>query len=289
MGMNSDNDPVGANLDQTTVEGFGREWAAYDQTELSAEEHARLFNEYFAIFPFDDLPSNAEGFDIGCGSGRWAALVVGRVGTLHCIDASAEALKVARKRLEGRSGVRFHHASVDSMPLADASQDFGYSLGVLHHVPDTQAALEACTSKLKPGSPFLLYVYYRFDNRPAWFKALWQASDWARTTISRCPFPVRKALTGFMAATVYWPLARIAALLERRGRDVSNLPLSAYRWRSFYSMRTDALDRFGTALEQRFTRGEIETMMKRAGLEKIRFSDQEPFWVAVGCKAGRPA
>ena len=47
-------------------------------------------------------------------------------------------------------------------------------------------------------------------------------------------------------------------------------------------MRTDALDRFGTRLEQRFTRAEIEAMMRAAGLERIAFSDQAPFWCALG-------
>ena len=49
-------------------------------------------------------------------------------------------------------------------------------------------------------------------------------------------------------------------------------------------MRTDALDRFGTQLEQRFTRNEIKNMMEKAGLENIKFSDSKPYWVAVGFK-----
>ena len=52
-------------------------------------------------------------------------------------------------------------------------------------------------------------------------------------------------------------------------------------------MRTDALDRFGTRLEQRFTREEIEIMMQDAGLENIEFSNSKPFWVAVGYKSNK--
>jgi len=47
-------------------------------------------------------------------------------------------------------------------------------------------------------------------------------------------------------------------------------------------MRTDALDRFGTRLEQRFTQQQINSMMKHAGLENILFSSEVPFWCAVG-------
>ena len=271
-----------ANIDQKTVSGFGREWATFDQTHLAGAEFDRLFKAYFDLFPFDALPAGAQGFDLGCGSGRWAAAVAPRVGLLHCIDPSGEALAVARRRMVGVANVDFHLAAADSIPLADSSQDFGYSLGVLHHVPDTARALRDCARKLKPGAPFLLYIYYAMDNRPAWYRAVWRLSDLLRLAISRLPFGLRKTLTTLIAATVYWPLARAARLGEKLGADVSSAPLGAYRNMSFYSMRTDALDRFGTRLEQRFTRDEIRKMMEAAGLERIRFREDVPYWTACG-------
>ena len=282
---NSVSQSRGVNIDPRTVDGFGEEWNAYDQEELGAAEHQRLFDAYFSVFPWADLPQNAEGFDLGCGSGRWAVLAAEKVGTLHCIDASDKALAVARRRLHGRDNVTFHCASVDAIPLADGSQDFGYSLGVLHHIPDTQAALTDCVAKLKPNAPFLVYLYYAFDNRPAWFRGVWRASDIGRRLIARLPFPARKAMTSGIAAGVYWPLTRLALLAERLGRNVDNVPLSAYRHCSFYTMRTDALDRFGTWLEQRFTRAQISEMMVRAGLKDIVFRNDVPFWVACGRKS----
>jgi len=274
-----------SNIDHATVSGFGEEWSSFTQEELDPVERQLLFDQYFSVFPFDELASDAEGFDLGCGSGRWAALVAPRVGRLHCIDPAAKALAVARRRLRAASNVVFHEAGVDDIPLPDNSQDFGYSLGVLHHVPDTRAAMAACVRKLKPGAPFLAYIYYAFDNRPAWFRAFWRASELGRAAISRLPFPARKAVTTIIAAGVYWPFARTASVLENAGADVSNLPLSEYRYRGFYSMRTDALDRFGTRLEQRFSRSEIEAMMQGCGLSDVRFREGPPFWVACGIKA----
>jgi ubiquinone/menaquinone biosynthesis C-methylase UbiE len=273
---------AGANADPRTVEGFGEEWSAYTQTKLAPEEQRRMFGLYFALLPFDQLPDGAEGFDLGCGSGRWAELVRERVGFLHCIDASKKALDVARARLGAHPNVDFHLASVDEMPLADNSQDFGYSLGVLHHIPDPAAGLSACVRKLKPGAPFLLYVYYAFDNRRPWFRRLWSVSDVLRQGISRLPFGARKIVSNVMAAAVYWPLARVAKLAASVGLSVDAFPLSAYRQSSFYTMRTDSLDRFGTRLEHRFARTEIEEMMLGAGLENIRFQDSIPYWVALG-------
>lgn len=273
------------NADENTVAGFGDEWTRFDQSDLSDDELRTLVDQYFRIFPWDSLPENAVGFDLGCGSGRWAKAVAPRVGRLHCIDASAEALAVARRNLRGLGGVELHHASVEAMPLADGSMDFGYSLGVLHHVPDTAAGLRACAAKLKRGAPFLLYLYYAFDNRPAWFRSVWSVSDLGRRFVSRLPLSLRYAVSQAIAAGVYLPLARGAAIAERMGLNVSNVPLSVYRRRSFYVMRTDALDRFGTRLEQRFTKEQIRAMMEAAGLSRVRFGDAPPYWCAVGEKS----
>lgn len=270
------------NLDKQVVAGFGDEWSRFDQSSLDEAELARMFDNYFNIFPWDDLPRDAVGFDLGCGSGRWAKLVAPRVGKLHLIDPS-DAIEVAKQNLAGCANCEFHRAGVDAIPLDDGSCDFGYSLGVLHHIPDTEAGLRACVDKLKPGSPFLLYLYYRFDNKPAWFRAVWAASNAGRIVVSRMPHAVRFAASQVLAALVYFPLARTAKVLEVRGANVANFPLSQYRNNSFYTMRTDALDRFGTRLEQRFTKAEITEMMKRAGLEDIIFSETS-FWTAVGYK-----
>ena len=274
------------NVDQATVNGFGEEWSKFDQSELPERELVELFESYFSIFPWDKLPENAEGFDVGCGSGRWAKLVAPRVGRLHCIEPSA-ALEVARKNLIQFHNCTFHRAIVNAMPIEDAGMDFGYSLGVLHHIPDTQAAIDACVNKLKTGAPFLVYLYYALNNRPSWYKIVWRASDVLRRLISASPHKIKYIASQIIAALVYLPLARLSAIMEKIGFNVSNIPLSNYRNRSFYTMRTDALDRFGTKLEQRFSRDQIKAMMEKAGLERIRFSPVEPFWCAVGYRCSK--
>ncbi len=240
-----------------------------------------MFDRYFRIYPLRDL-SEAEGFDLGCGSGRWAALVAPNVAKLHCIDPALKALEVSRRCLRGAENVEFHLAAAHEIPLAEGSQDFGYSLGVLHHVPDTELAMRHCVAKLKSGAPFLVYLYYKMENRSRWYRALWRVSDAGRQIISRLPFPLRRGFAEAIAATAYYPLSRAARLAERLGVDVSAWPLSNYRQLAYYTMRTDALDRFGTRLERRFSRDEIRTMMDRCGLTDIQFSDEPPYWVAVG-------
>jgi ubiquinone/menaquinone biosynthesis C-methylase UbiE len=275
------------NVDLDVTEGFGHEWSSFPQreNELNQAEREDIFQGYFRIFPWNTLPSSGGiGADIGCGSGRWAVIVAKRVAHLHLLDASARALAVARENLIGSTNVSFHLASVGDIPLPAASLDFAYSLGVLHHVPDTQAAIDAVASKLKPGAPFLIYLYYAFDNRPRWYRGIWYASNIARVVIARLPPSLRFIISQFLAATIYWPLARTARLLEILGLSTPLLPLHWYRTKSFYVMRTDAYDRFCTSLERRFTRAEIEKMLQSAGFKDIRFSAEEPYWCAVAIK-----
>jgi len=163
------------------------------------------------------------------------------------------------------------------LPFEDGSLDFAYSLGVLHHVPDTPGAVEGVARTLKRGAPLLLYLYYAFDNRPFWYRSLWKITDGTRRLITRLPLGAKSLVCDSIAAGVYWPLARIALAANAAGIDVSNFPLALYRNRSFYTMRTDARDRFGTPLEKRFYADEIRQMMLDAGLTDIRFSDVPPF------------
>lgn len=276
------------NLHTPTIAGFGKEWAAFDQSEVSEVELQRFFNDYFSLLDRTTISDQSVVMDIGCGSGRWAKYVAPMVGSLHLVDPSSQALTVAQETLREHRNCFFHNVSTESLPGQDNSFDFIYSLGVLHHIPDTQLAVSDCVKKLKPGAPFLVYLYYRFDNRDFWFRALWMVSDSLRSVVSRSPFFIKRRLTDVIAILIYWPFARFSKVLDSRGKNVSSIPLSFYRHSSLYTMRTDALDRFGTRLEHRFTRKEIQQMLENAGLIDIRFRETEPYWCAIGYRSQDP-
>jgi SAM-dependent methyltransferase len=272
-----------SNIDKATARTFDDKWGAHFPGTANPGRAQRGFEGFFSLFPFEQL-REAEGFDLGCGQGRFAVRVAPRVGRLHCIDPSPNGIAVATRAMAGMANVEFHLAGVDEIPLPDESQDFGYSLGVLHHIPDTEAALARCVAKLKPGAPFLLYLYYDFENRPFWFRAAWRVSDLGRRTISRLPFAARRLACDAVAVAIYWPLSRLARLVEKAGGNAGSIPLGSYRDARLGNMRVAALDRLGTRLERRFSRAAVEAMMSRCGLDAIRFREGEPYWVAIGRK-----
>ncbi|MHA1133975.1 MAG: class I SAM-dependent methyltransferase [Alphaproteobacteria bacterium] len=280
----TDVEPKKQNADRQVIECFGVEWEEFDYSSAPAEEELRQsWDQYFHIFPWSAVTKQSEGFDMGCGTGRWARFVAPKVGTLNCIDPS-HAIEVAKHNLASFSNVRFLNETTEACTLGDETQDFGYCLGVLHHIPDTQKGLDDCARILKPGAPFLLYLYYRLENKPLWFRLTWRSSDMVRRFISRTPNVIKKGLCSSIAALIYFPLARLARLLASCGLDVTNMPLSDYRHKPYYQMQNDSLDRFGTRLEQRFSRAEIEGMLGKAGFENIVFSERTPYWCCVSYK-----
>ena len=273
-------------VDPKTVSSFGDEWTRFDQKSLDRDETRKMFDLYFRTFPWAlEQLGEKTGADFGCGSGRWASVLAPFTKALHCIDASDAVLAIASANLSAIPQVQLMHASLAEMPLLpSASLDFGYCLGVLHHTPDPVAGLQEISRVLKPGAPLLLYLYYAFDNRPKWFELLWRVSNVARTLISSLPRTAKFIVCDLIALIIYWPLARGARALERLGPTPRNWPLAAYRHRALYVMRNDALDRFGTPLEKRYSKLEISAMLAASGFERVTFSDTEPFWVSLAYK-----
>jgi SAM-dependent methyltransferase len=85
-------------VESQVVASFGDEWTRFDQSGLSAAERERIFEDYFRVFPWHRLPpGGGSGADIGCGSGRWAAVVAPRVARLRLVDPSDRALAVLER------------------------------------------------------------------------------------------------------------------------------------------------------------------------------------------------
>lgn len=272
------------NADQKTINSFSDEWNQFDHFE--EEELDLIGSEYFDIVDEKMIDKHSIVLDVGCGTGRWSKFLAKKVQFIEAIDPS-DAVFNAKEFNKEIPNIRVTQAGVDSIPFANESFDFVFSLGVLHHIPDTQLAMQQCVEKLKPGGYFLVYLYYKFDNKGFLFKSLFQMSALLRSVISKLPFFWKKHICNFLAYTVYFPFARFSLLLKKvfpKKKFYLAIPLSYYHDKSFFIMKNDSLDRFGTPLEQRFTKKEITAMMTKCGLKNIVFSDSTPYWHAIGQK-----
>lgn len=272
------------NIDQQTVDSFGSEWTdfnAFNDTEINL-----LSQEYFDIITDKMVNTNTVMADFGCGSGRFTKFWQGKAKRIVGIDPS-DAVFAADKLIGKDDGIDIIRASISAIPFPDEYFDFGMSIGVLHHIPDTQQAMTDCVKKIKKGGYFYTYLYYSLDNRGFIFKLIWKLSNLLRYLVSALPQKIKAIVCDILAFLIYVPLVNLARLLKIIGLPKSiwsKIPLSAYENKSLFIMRNDALDRFGTPLEQRFSKQEIEIMMKKAGLSTVIFSENMPYWHAVGQK-----
>ena len=270
-----------SNIDWATVKAFGHEWERFDS--FRAEEIQRIGNDYFDLTDERMLNQETIALDVGCGSGRWVQYLADRVKFVEAIDPS-HAVFTASAYLRDKKNVRVTQASVNNIPFADESFDFIYSLGVLHHLPNTHQAIGSCLAKLKHGGWFLLYLYYSLDNRGFLYSFVFRISAFFRMIVSRLPQWLKQIVCDLIASTIYLPAAttaRILYIFPSCRKFADRLPLSYYRKTSFHVMRNDALDRFGTPLEKRFSRAQIETMLKENGFVNIKFSDNPPYWHVI--------
>ena len=274
---------LGENIDTEVVESFGEEWLKFQN--YSDEEIRSLAIMYFDILTDSIINKNTYALDIGCGTGRWTKYLSPRIGFIEAIDPS-NAVLAADHLLANTENVRITKASVENIPFDDETFDFAMSIGVLHHIPNTQNAMIDCVKKVKKGGYFYCYLYYNLDNKGIIFKSLFYLSDLIRKLVSRMPAGLKRLCCDLLAVLFYMPLVLTARLLNLFGLKsiAKKIPLSDYANKSFFIIRNDTLDRFGTKLEQRFSKKQVEALMRNSGLDDIVISPASPYYHAVGKK-----
>ena len=270
------------NLDQGVIDSFGHEWATFDygETETSEALDAQ-FMAYCAPIDLNQFnPKTSVAADFGAGSGRWASRLTPYFSLVYALEPSDGASTVLKKKFSDEAKIVVLQETVGANSIPLASLDLAMSLGVLHHIPDTGLAIKDVSRRIKPGGVFLCYLYYSLENKPTFYKLIFKAVDGVRRVISVLPQRIKQLVTSAIAALIYWPLARFSKVLNKLGVNTSNIPLHHYADMPFVMLANDALDRFGTSLEQRFSKAEITEMLRVADFDiaTLKFSDKEPFW-----------
>jgi len=276
--------PDEGNLDKKTVDSFGVEWNRF--SEFTDADLKLAGDQYFDIVDSSVIGPDSTVLDIGCGTGRWSKYLSPKVRSIESIDPSA-AVVAASRLTRDFPNIRVTQAGVDNIPFPDNSFDFVFSLGVMHHVPDTRQAIQKAVSKLRSGGHFLVYLYYNLDNRSSMFRLLFYPVHVLRKIISNLPSWLKVIVCDLLAVIIYLPLIALVktvkALFPKKNWH-ARIPLAYYADKSFKIIRNDALDRLGTPLEKRFSRAEIHEILAEAGLKNIRFSEHAPYWHAIAQK-----
>ncbi len=143
------------------AQSFGKEWNWFAQTQLDRPSDQQTESrQTFAAktgLSAEDLRGKRV-LDVGCGMGRFAEVAASYGAEVVGVDLSV-AVDAANGNLGSLLNTAFLQADVFNLPLKEGSFDFIYSIGVLHHTPDTHAAFARLPRLLKPGGRIVIWVY----------------------------------------------------------------------------------------------------------------------------------
>jgi SAM-dependent methyltransferase len=263
-----------------TAQSFGFEWNHF----------SRMYDEWQQAFFAYMEPHGPDFFrdkrvlDAGCGSGRFAYHAAKCGAEVWAIDVGP-AIEVTKRNTQNAGDVRLVQADVHALPFAPETFDFIYSLGVLHHLPDPEAAFRGLLPFLKPSGEIQIYVYWKPQRQPL-KRALLSLVDMARRATTRLPHRVVYALAypaawfAFLFFVVPYKFLRGIPACRR---FAERIPMKQYAAYPFRVCVNDQLDRFSAPIENRYSRDEVFGWLQRAGLEQIEVRANYG-WVGSGRK-----
>ncbi len=235
---------------------FGFEWNLHSKTQLdsaSSRESEESFGEKTGFTP-DDLNGKLV-LDVGCGMGRfsdvasrWGGIVVG-------IDLTS-AVDAAYSNLKTRDNVHLAQADVFHLPFREQTFDYIFSIGVIHHTPNTRAAFDRLPRLLKPGGRIAIWVYSTL--MLSWCRT----SDVYRRLTTRLPKRVLYALCH--VAIPWYHLNRIRGI-GRITRRI--LPTSTHANREWRVL--DTFDWYSPTYQWKHSETELHDWFKSHGLTAV--------------------
>lgn len=238
-------------------ESFGFQWKRFEGSQLDSANGTTRSRDTFLQktgWPLHDLRGRRI-LDAGCGMGRFAEVCADAGAEVHAVDLST-AVEAAARNLRHRLGVRPYQADIMNLPFPDESFDFIYSLGVLHHTPDTRAAFLRLPSLLKPGGCVAIWVY-----------SSTVVLSWGGRTLRRLAPSLPKSWL-LWACRIAIPLYHLHRMPGIRRVTSALVPTSMdpdpeWRW-------LDTFDWYSPAFQWKHSYEEVEAWSREAGLTEIR-------------------
>jgi SAM-dependent methyltransferase len=156
------------------VGSFSFEWNTHHDTQLDCVRGDRCSEKEF-IAKTQFTPEELSGklvLDAGVGAGRYADIVSRWGGDLVGVDLSY-AVEASNRNFLDRGNVWIAQADIGALPFKPETFDVIFSIGVLHHTPNTKDYFMKLVRLVKPGGTIAIWVYPRHGDyiiRERWIR-----------------------------------------------------------------------------------------------------------------------
>lgn len=243
------------------TDAFSLEWNVHRTTQMDGASGATDSEDRLRAtlnMPLEHLEGKLV-LDVGCGTGRFAEIVLKHGGQVVGVDLSF-AVEAAQKNVGRHPNMHIVQADLFRMPLRLDAFDLVYSLGVLHHTPDCRKAFAQLPKHVKPGGRIVITVY-SVGNKVY----IASTNFWRRFTTH---LPKRLLyLLMHMAAPLYY-LYRIPGLYHL-GMAIFPINMDRrWRWRVL-----DTFDCYAPRYQSYHTYPEVFRWFQEEGLSDIRINE----------------
>jgi SAM-dependent methyltransferase len=259
------------------ADSFGFQWHRYPVTQLDTEEVReadRHFRMKAGLQP-EDLRGKLV-LDVGCGMGRFAEVATRWGARVIGIDLSAAA-EMAARNLADRDFVALQ-ADVFGLPFSSESFDVIYSMGVLHHTPDCEAAVKVLPRYLKPGGTLTVWLYSGYNK---WYRF----SDFWRRYTSKMPPKRLHSILRVAVPFLYHTengIRRIP-LLGKPAAGLFHHVFPVNRQPSAEARLLDTFDWYSPKYQSKHTYEQVFRWFENCGLEDLHVADN-----AIGVRGRKP-
>ncbi len=273
-------------IDRATQKSFSYGWFKFARTEVGLGWFKDSF-AYVELIPRAIIAgADRIGLDIGCGSGSDMLHIRSKFGSRVVGIDVADSLAVTKRNIEGKQGLCVCQADAYRLPFKDGTFDFAYSFGVLHHLPDPEAAFRSMIRAVKRGGYIAVYLYEDFSQRPRIDRVLLRTANLLRLITTRMSAPALFVLCVALAPAVL-ACCSLPYRILKNSRITSGF---AERIPFRHTVRLDCIradlyDRLSAPIEHRYSRSQVEAWFTRAGLSDTGIVYYRG-WVAWGKRTG---
>jgi SAM-dependent methyltransferase len=271
---------------------FGPQWNAFATSQLDNEKNQESTLRFNSEIGWTPEQLNGKTIvEFGSGAGRFID-VASVAGLAVGIDIT-DAVDASQKNLGDRDNVFFIQADIFKPPVRRKYFDFAYSIGVIHHTPEPQAAFNTMVDCVKDDGHVAISLYdislYRRPNRNnlkvASLELLWSLNAWRcelfRQVTTRVPHGMMIAYCKTVIPVLHF-LNKIPVI----GLVRYLVPSTCYSHLPAINSMVDTMDTYSTRIVHQYRSKDVFQWFLHRGLKNIVVMNSRAGWVSVNANLG---